>query len=155
MVILSNLFKFGQDAFGSSRLVSNWHRHHVNYVKNLSKLVKVHLVLAGSYQIDMVILSRLFEICQDAFGSSRLVPKWHRNRFNYVKNSPKLVKVHLELAGSYQIDMVSLINLVKFGQDAFGSSRLVPNWHCHHCNYFKILIKIGQRASGASRLAPN
>ena len=63
------------------------------------------------------------EICQDVFGSSRLVPKWHRNHVNYVTNWSKLANVHLELAGSYQMDMVILMNSVKFGQDAFGSSR--------------------------------
>ena len=129
MVILSNLFKFGQDAFGSSRLVPKWHRNHVNYVENSSELVKVHLVLAGSYRMDMVILMKSAKFGQDAFGSSRLVPKWHRNHVNYVKIWPKLVKVHLELAGSYQMDMVIFTNLVKFGQSAFGSSWLAPNWH--------------------------
>ena len=92
-------------------------------------MAKVHLELAGSYQMDMVILMNLVEFGQDAFGSSRLVPKWHRNHVNYVKIWPKLAKVHLELAGSYQMDMVILTILVKFGQDAFGSSRLVPNGH--------------------------
>ena len=77
----------------------------------------------------MVILSILVKFGQDAFGSSRLVPKWHRNHVNYVKNWSKLAKVHLELAGSYQMDMVILMILVKLGQDAFGSSRLVPNGH--------------------------
>ena len=87
----------------------------------------MHLELAGSHQIDMMILMNVVKIGQAAFGSSRLVPKWHRNHVNYVKIWPKLAKVHLELAGSYQMDMVMLMNLVKFGQDAFGSSRLVPN----------------------------
>ena len=87
----------------------------------------MHLVLAGSYQIGMVILTNFVKFGQDAFGSSRLVPKWHRDHANYVKNWSKLAKVHLELAGSYQMDMVILSNLVKFGQDAFGSSRLAPN----------------------------
>ena len=86
-------------------------------------------VLAGLYQIVSAILSNLAKFGQDAFGSSRLVPKCHRNHVNYVKNWSKLVKVHLELAGSYQMDMVILTNLVKFGQDAFGSSRLAPNGH--------------------------
>ena len=84
--------------------------------------------MAGSYQIDMTFLT-VVEFGQDAFGSSRLVPKWHRNHVNYVKNWSKLIKVHLELAGSYQMDMLILMNLVKFGQDAFGSSRLAPNGH--------------------------
>ena len=37
--------------------------------------------------------------------------------------------MHLVLAGSYQIGMVILLNLDKFGHDAFGSSRLVLKWH--------------------------
>ena len=84
----------------------------------------MHLELAGSYQMDMVILMKLIEFGQDAFGSSRLMPKWHRTRVNSVKNRSKLAKVHLKLAGSYEMDMVILMILVKLGQDASGSSRL-------------------------------
>ena len=98
-------------------------------------MVKVHLVLASSYQIGMVILSNLVKFGQDAFGSSRLVPKWLRNHVNYVENWSELVKVHLELAGSYQMDMVILMNLAKWPRfiwlepaSAKTTQRIRQNW---------------------------